>query len=185
MAHPIRILSRVQRNEIFDAIRRANLDPADFRWTATGEDEDDATETLSHAGTGGFAEFSQTDGVFWLRWWPTNQQGALFVRFELWLDVIAAVQSWVIAVLRDHHAPDLWGEIAKTRAIPSAADSPEYRQKFSADELKSLDMALADIERYIVTTQPLDSAGKEQVSRRFAYLRDAARQGIRKRWLFI
>ena len=141
---------------------------------------------MSHAATGAFVTFSESDGGFWLRWWPSEQRSTLYGISKSWPEAMVNVRSWLGAVRRDHSAPDLWAEIAKGQAIPGAADSPEYRKKFSAEELKLLESGLADIGRYISTTQPLDPAAKQQVSKRFAYLLDAAKQGARKiDWLNI
>jgi len=96
------------------------------------------------------------------------------------------VAKWVHAVHDDHHAPDLWGEVAKERTISAAAERHEYEKPFSAAELKQLETALADIEFYITTTQPIDPPGKQKVRNRFAYLLDAAKKGARKvDWLNI
>lgn len=64
------------------------------------------------------------------------------------------VFSWLTKVRHDHQAPDLWGELAKAKAIPDSARA-EYAVQFGPDELKLLEGGLADIERYIITTQPV------------------------------
>jgi len=180
------VLSRSQRNDILDMIRRHTLDPVDFRWSEKTEREE-VTEILAHPSTGAYFEFGLWQhGGFWLAWWPSLSLSRQHTSAKNWLVALEIVSGWLNAVRADHEAPDLWGELAKERVIPAAAHSTEYEEKFSSAELTQLEAALADIERFIAATQPLDPPAKQQVQQRFAYLLDAARQGTRKvDWLNI
>jgi hypothetical protein len=161
------ILSRAQRNDIFQMIGRAKLDPADFEWSTYGGG-DELKEVVSHRPTDGLCEFSiwDADG-FWVHWWPSRQQSQRYEGSKTWPRAMEYVLDWLTAVTTDHHAPDLWGEVAKEKTISGAAEKAEYEKPFSAAELKLLETSLADIEHYITTTQPLDPARKQEVHRRF------------------
>jgi len=174
-------LSRTQRNEIFELIRRHNLDPEDFEWSSAQKSK----EVLRHRPTKSWFEWSEpgNGSGFWLSWWP--HQGAGHSLSRDWEHAREVTWRWLAAVRADYEAPDLWSELAKGKSISSAA-KPEYAAQFTPAELKLLETGLADIERYVTTTQPLEPEQKEQVKRRFAYLRDAANAGVRKvDWLNI
>jgi hypothetical protein len=116
---------------------------------------------------------------WWLSWWP-DLGGSRYTSATSYQTALGIIGGWLARVRADHEAPDLWGEIKKGTAIPEAAQRTEYEKQFSAAELKQLEAALADIERYIATTQPLDPSGKQEVHKHFEYLLDAAKKGARK-----
>jgi hypothetical protein len=184
MSQPV--LSRSQRNDIFEMIRGHKLDPADFEWSIRTEGWQ-VIEVVLHRPTSAYIEISAAnEGGFWLAWWPHSGQSRQCKDANHWQLALGIVNVWLDAVHKDHTAPDLWGELAKGQAIPAAARKTEYEGKFSSEELKLLEAGLEDIERYISATQPLDPPSKQQVHKRFEYLLDAAKHGARKvDWLNI
>jgi exonuclease I len=69
MAHSA--LSRSQRNDILDIVRRHTLDPAGFQWPEK-RDRGEVIEILEHPSTGAYFEFGLWEnGGFWLAWWPS------------------------------------------------------------------------------------------------------------------
>src|SRR4051812_46454495 len=180
------LLSRTQRNEIFDWIRKARLDPADFEWTTVPGKASGPTETLRHHATDASISFSNWENGWWISWWPSQGQGRRYEGCRAWSSAATVIQSWFSAVEADHVAPDLWGEVAKEKIISNAADQPDSRSEFKPEELKELEARLGDIEQYLTTTQALAPDQREDVRRRFDYLREAAQRGPRKiDWLNI
>lgn len=180
MSGPVPVLTRTQRNDILQEIRKAQLDPAVFEWS-TEPKGNGIKEVLTHPQTSARFEFSaHHGGGLWLVWWPNSARGEHFLSAHSWGDALSAVAGWLSVVHDDHLAPDLWGEITKEKTISGAANSADYQNSFSPGELKLLETGLADIEHYITTTQPLDPAGQDAVHKRFTYLLDAAKRGARK-----
>jgi hypothetical protein len=179
-----RLISRAQRNDVFALIQRVALDPADFEW---GNETDQwyRWEVLRHQPTGSLFKFTdaQRGDGYWLNWWPHDGNGSHLA--QSWREASEMVFRWLRRVKADHDAPDLWGELSKQKAIPTA-DRPEYQAQFTAQELRQLESALDDVERFVKTTQPLEPAQAQQVQRKFTYLKEAARAGARKiDWLNI
>ena len=184
---PEQVLSRAQRNQIFDITRREGVDPADFIWSARTKRRDEPVDILRHPPTKAHFEFSyRQQGGWWLEWWPQNEDGQRHTGVGDWGYALNHVADWLRIVHRDHDAPDMWAEAAKEKTITGATASSKYQEQFSPAELKQLETGLTDIEQYITATQPLDPAGKQAVQSRFAYLRAAAKRGLQKvDWLNI
>jgi len=183
---PDQVLSRTQRNNIFEIIRGAGLDPADFEWSTIPDSDIGPKDVITHPPTGGVCEFTHYRDDFWLDWWPSRGKGRMLQSASVWQDAIVYLVDWIAAIKEDHCAPDLWGEIAKEKTISAASVGHQYAQPFSPAELKQLESSLVDIEHYIATTQPLDPAQKTTLHLRFEYLLDAAKNTPRKvDWLNI
>ena len=183
MSSRIDVLSRQQENEIWAAIDAVGLKQPDFEWTARAGSKYEAStyHRLTHKPTGSYLEFSlwSADGHY-VSWRPMFPSGDRSHGAKHWREAQSIIATWLTLVRAEDEAPDLWGSLSAQQAIPNAADHATASQPFSAGELKLLDEGLADIESYVVTTQPLDPDARDQVKRRFAYLREAARTGVRK-----
>jgi hypothetical protein len=180
------VLSRVQENEIFEAIRTRGMDPADFDWTIRRTSGDEYRR-ITYVPTQAHLEFSSYQGGgFWLSWAPILPSGRRYGPADTWNNARYMMAAWLDVVKQDHEAPDLWGALKAQRAITGETAQAEASKPFSPTELKLLEAGLDDIERYVITTQPLDPDGREHVKGRFRYLADAARSGARKiDWLNI
>jgi hypothetical protein len=174
------ILSRSQRNDIFQLIQRIGLDPMDFSWKVVNP-KSDPVETITHAPTNAKFSFShwQGDG-WWLDWKPMTPEGDNHDSVGMWPMAVSKVQRWLQLVHQDHTAPDLWGAVGNERVISDAAQDEHYAQPFTAPELKLLEAGLADIESYVTNTQPLDPDAGKRVRGHFRYLLESAKSGVRK-----
>ena len=183
---PVQVLSRTQRNDIFQLIRSAGLEPGDFTW-ATDTSETEPKEILAHPPTEAFMEFSGwSDGGLWLHWWPQHGKSRAFEGVHNWHEGTQFVRVWLSAVKADHDVPDLCGRDRKQKVIPTAAERSEYQEPFAPDELKQLSTALDEIQRFILSAEPLDDLQRQAVEKRFVYLHEAAESGARKiDWLNI
>ena len=183
------VLSRTQRNDIFELIKGHGLNPADFQWgSKPPRGPEDFKETVTHNPTKAYVEFSRgNEGTFWFAWWPHRGGGRQFHIARVWHEGLRFASQWLDAVVEDQNAPDMWAEIAKVATIADAGDrETAYQQQFSASELKQLEGALPEIEKYITTTQQLNEEQKKAVHQKFVYLLDAAKRGVRKvDWLNI
>jgi hypothetical protein len=180
------ILSRLEENQILAAIQTAKLDPYDFEWLSR-MDRSEEHRRIVHKPTESYLDFSfWTDGGHWMTWRPTFPSGERSAAAENWNTATRVINLWVEIVRRNHEAPDLWGALRSQTAIPdAAARAGGHSLPFTPKELKLLDEALADVERYI-TTQPLGPDARQGVTSRFTYLKEAARAGVRKvDWLNI
>jgi hypothetical protein len=180
-----KLLSRNQRNHIFLLVREMGLDPMGFSESNVIRDGQ-PTWVIAHPQTDAHFQIQDsTDGGWWLSWWPNLPRGGVD-RAHTWDDVMRSCARWLDSVRRDYEAPDLWGELAKGKTISEAADNSEEARPFTASELRALGTALKEIEVYVITTQALGEPEKKLVRRRFAYLLEAAKAGVRKvDWLNI
>src|SRR4051794_6111345 len=106
------ILSRTQRNHVFELIRQHGLDPADFDWSKQ-HNGDQEVERLVHTPTNAVSDFSFYMGDLWVRWWPDPDSGHQYEKAHSWDGAVEYLHRWLTAVASDHNQPDLWAELSK------------------------------------------------------------------------
>lgn len=174
------VLARSQQNLLFQGLRDAELDPAEFEWSLSTQAYRGTVQTLTHTPTRSLIGVAVHQGMYWINWWPNHTDGVNTIHVETWNDVLFIFARWMREVKADHEAPDLWAEIRKVRLDNDTTSRPELLKPFSPAEQKLLEAGLDDVEQYVQSTQPLDPDARAAVRGRFTYLKDAARAGARK-----
>ena len=186
------VLSRLEENAVAEAAQAVGLDPQEFEWRTRPPEKFGPSpyRRIIHKPTGSHLEFSlNSNGVtgHWLDWSPMFPSGQRYMSATTWASASRVIDAWVSIVKQNHEAPDLWAAVRAQTALPTAAArTSEPSDPFTPSELKLLEAGLDEVEHFIISTQPLDPGGRDQVHKRFGYLRDAARRGVRKiDWLNI
>jgi hypothetical protein len=115
---------------------------------------------------------------YWVVFWPNPTSADRSAMIGQWSGGVAVFARWLGDVRKDHEAPALWAELAKARTSPGFGEA--QLRPFSEGELKQLEAGLDDLQNYVLQNQPLDPEGQRAAKGRFAYLKDAAKAGVRK-----
>lgn len=175
-------ITPLQANEIFELVKQAELDPAEFEWQHDG-----LKSTLVHTPTGFHFCVDPSSDVD--RLFITCSPYAGEIQFadyrDTWERAGGVVKAWVTALKRNVAVPDLWNLIGAERALPTAAVELEDNDPFSTDEQQSVAVAIGEIERYLLTVLKPDLGPKQKdVVRREATFQETAATRLGKRdWL--
>jgi hypothetical protein len=173
---------RSQRNAIFQAIERAELNPSDFTWERRDYDEmqgivgprtGSPAPVLVHRPTGSYFVF----GVVHAKYSPGKDDAEAEDFVFDWDQRLTKVREWLKYVKRET-APDLWESIALT---PDAAGIPHT--PFTLAEQKAVLQRLAEINERIAALDALTREQKELLSGELRCIGDASRRMDRAEWL--
>jgi hypothetical protein len=134
------VLRKWQREEIFDLVEAAGLDPAAFALN-----EDDGENRLRHLIAGSyFTTRRAADGSYTVRY--VAGDGPLEDRDRLsWYRVKERVEAWLREVRTDLEMPDRWAELRRAREILFVVPGDVIdNTPFSSDEKASIERQLRE-----------------------------------------
>jgi hypothetical protein len=172
-------LTRRQRNDVFEALVRNGLDPAesvelfDDQWPVQIRHQPSASMFVVNLGSGPsylgnayvgeatFAEFSPCD----------------------WDQLIDQVAEWAQEVKYELDTPDLWRELkSSSRVLAELDDESATTAPFTAGEQLQISERLAEIKEYVRRTYEPSEEQMAQIERRFDEAGEASRRIGRKDW---
>ncbi|HBB86217.1 MAG TPA: hypothetical protein DC047_01215 [Blastocatellia bacterium] len=178
----IRYLLKSQSNQILEAIRAAQCDPAEFEWQDTqGQQSGMTVSKLVHTPSGTYYFTFDNYQGFYSKWSPgaqtvTDQNGT-----GNWSAQLQWFREWLSYLKRETESPDLWTEISKgARILESAASSETSNAPFDAGEKANILKGLNEIKQYLLTAHKIDP---ELVESRLEYLIESSERLGRKDWL--
>lgn len=182
------VLLKTQKNEIFEILRGAGLEPADFSWS---EEESLISEDLI------VSRLKYRDGRFYYQfdfserteahWYECSPGQGIAVQSEYtatWAQQLYQTNTWANLLKSEIDAPDLWQEIEKYRATFSLAPPekllnepiPAYEAEKIGDSLRVL---AEDMKKHFELTQQQN----EFVRSKLDYLVEAAKRQGRLDWV--
>ena len=181
-------LTRSQKNNVFEWLQRARLDPSTFEWkeyqcserTPRG-DVHSTVSKLIHKGTGYYFVFGRVYNTF-----VPGHRAKIDVEEHLsdWGMQAATFNLWLLRLRREVDAPDLWSSIGQEKLLSTAASSGDLdNQPFSEDQLRLIVERLDEIKAYLLEGQGFNEAQAEYIDSEFEYLRESSRRFGRKDWL--
>lgn len=182
------ILTRVQRNDLYQVAQRFELNPPLDSEVRTEQNSDgNVVDALHHRPTESYISFRNSGEKIWLEWWPKFRNGNPHGFADGWTEAILLTTLWAKEVKKNHEAPDLWSEAAKAHALTdAAADVVADNTPFSLAEIKLLRPKLDELQAYVESRQPLTPEQKAIVEGKFQYLLGAAKRKMgRIDWLNI
>jgi hypothetical protein len=177
------LLSRTQKNLIFQGISALDLDPADFEWRERQEGRPpEAHLQLLHRPTEHYLDFSLHSGQgHWLSWAPMFEDGSRFSPAYNWAQVDSVTAHWLRMVKRDHDAPDLWQAAAQSRAwLTDFSDTSNT--PFQPSERVEIAARLKALEAFAVKQFDLQKEQARQLTERLDYLAAATERLGRFDW---
>jgi hypothetical protein len=179
-------LSKIQKNEILEAIQAAQLDPNEFEWLPGAPAFPNRTgqETLNLPGYG-FFQFAFDDGFWWQYCEPgdgTPYTGPYQV--GPWPAELSAVGVWLRTISAEASTPDLWQELQRERELLTQATSTEDgpNTPFSSEELTLISRQIAELKQYITESNELDAAQRRLLEARLDHVERAAPHTGRIDW---
>ena len=181
-----RVLFRSQRNEVFAAVRDADLDPRAFEWE---DDYDDPISALIHRLSHYSFSFGREQASHkWNCFYTPAEGGGPTLpgrqRVDSWHDVMVVFKKWVEALHREVSQPDLWEELEReVDVFPlQIAASEEENTAFTTDEQQQIATALGELQEYIGKTADMTQEQLAIVESRVHYLEEASTRVGRKDW---
>jgi hypothetical protein len=170
-------LEKWQRNAIFEAVTKAELNPRDF---ALEDDREEArirvrgSKSIFVIGRDRSASYRVSKAV---GEGPLVGHGA-----NSWLGVLSPPLSlWLSEVKRDLETPDLWAEIGKQPL--SAMMEGEANTPFSKEEQEQIAAVMAEVKEQARETYALPAEQMRLLEAKLDYLIDAAPHSRRIDWL--
>jgi hypothetical protein len=183
-------LLKSQKNEIFEAIQKAGLDPRDFKWTerkSENNPDQDASLALEHRPSGYYYILNIDDDN---DWWPEYSPGTeveihvATSELNAWRHKHDSIVRWLNNLNRETAAPDLWAGLVESETLSEAASAKNGDDTpFTPDEIKYIAGAMREIREYIISTHDLPDEMKAFVNDRIGYLEESSKRQDRKAWI--
>ena len=181
--HPI-LLS--QKNEVFQFIKKAGIDPSSFAWEDRGSTyhQTGTVSALVHKPTGYYFKFDHAGDVRRSEYSPSREKHFALNSPNNWQQQCFDVGTWLACLKREINEPDLWGAILSQKALASAAPRAE-NAPFTPEERVRLASTLQEIKEYVVKTLATTQEQQALVISRLDYLVDASQRLGKKDWIMI
>jgi hypothetical protein len=171
---------KTQANQVLEAFRKLDVDPASFVWELEEE------PTLRHSASDYFFHFGLVDyGQHQAYYCPGESTAHEESRGGSWEGQLALVERWIVNLKREVGVPDLWAVLSEQTALAQAASADSPNTEFTASEREQISAVLREIKAYIEHTNELNETNRVFLDSRLAYLEDAAHRLGRKDWLNI
>lgn len=177
----IRHLLRSQANQVFEAIKNAELEPSEFEWQdAESLYSAHVVSRLVHRPSGYSFSFDNED-EFHSQWSPGHQTKWDGGGDNSWIAQLDWFVDWLTYLRREIETPDLWGAISSgAEVLESAASTDSSNEPFTAEEKIYLVQGINEIKEYLLTAHKLDP---ELVESRLNYLIESSERVGRKDWI--
>src|SRR5215210_1553415 len=149
-------LMKSQTNQVFELIRESGLDPTEFEW----EKHESAWDTflkipiLIHKSSGYYMTFDSKGDLRFSQFSPGRDEWTQAVETRSWFGQTKSIRKWLQYLKRETESPDLWNAISQEKnLIDAAASSDTSNTFFAIDEREYISAALAEIKKYILSTQ--------------------------------
>ena len=182
------LLTKTQRNAVFEAISNEGLPPDSFNWREVkspgsyGEDGS-LVSSLAHLSTQSEFTFDFHDETgHWASFTPGEDKPSEYVCVEHWKIQLAAVRKWLSTVHREADAPDLWATFAGATPLTEMVSSGDV-DPFDSHEINALGSALQKINGHFATTLELTEAQTNYLDAKLDYLECTLARLGRTDWL--
>jgi hypothetical protein len=179
------LIMKSQANEVFDLIRSASFDPANFRWleVSSGQTAGLTISELRHD-IGHFFQFDYRGHKHFCSFSPGSETPQELQYPGNWPLTLTYVANWLAFLKREQEAPDLWETLRQeTRLLEAAAASDDDNRPFTQPERDRITAGLREISEHLSSTEALDEARQGFIEARLKYLEQAASRLGRKDWI--
>lgn len=169
------------KNECFEAIRRAQLDPADFFWGGQTSSVAGGVEALIlKAQPEGFISARFEFGFYSDNWAyhyvPGTAAPYTGGRAGGWAAEMSAFDRWLETVKAEIGSPDLWAALERERELllRPGEIGPDNNEPFTAEELANLRAQIVDLKRYIASAPEFSETEARTLEARLDYAEQLA-----------
>lgn len=192
------LLLPTQRNDVFETIREAGLNPGDFKWimgvyytqsreiTTRGKRITNNCPKLQFRDSYYFFQFELPDSQHYYTCCPGSDSFGEKGNPGRWPDQLQAVRAWAIRLKEEIEAPDSWTEMAKYQVVVSP-DIPEnaLNEVLSVSDAEDIAGKLQIVGDEIQKLYNLTSEQDHFVRGKLNLLEDAAKRVRSKEWVCI
>jgi len=179
-----RTLLRSQKKKVFDLVREAGLEPADFEWSR--EQVNGMTVSrLTYPKADYYFQFSSYEVGGYCIACPGRQQLVEYDHPKSWTEQEIHVRNWAGHLRREITCPDPWNELAKYR-LPLAWAGVEEgpNETISGVEAQAIAQQLSGLADRIATDFDASAEQATFVRERLAYLAEAAMREKSRDWAY-
>lgn len=168
------ILTKQQRNDLFNAAVQNRIDPARFVWDSIPPPNGPVTNrirlTLKDDGKEYIFTLRLLSGTeFDCEHFPkVGMAGS--ARVKSWETLTRHFYDWMKIVAYEVQEPDLWKDLPKNPMLVSDPDSYSHEEKFTAAEATLIRERLKNIEEFIVKTAEVSQEDAAKIHQTFGYL---------------
>jgi len=175
---PAPLLQKWQRNNLFEAIQAAGLEPRDFN--------------LADSGTEVQIKHKWSESIFIIGGGPGHYVGHYVVGDSpswpydaySWQTSTTRVSTWLQGVKRDLETPDLWAELRReVHLLGVGSNEATENTLFTQDEQKQIAEGLRGLAKQVSDASSLSEVQKQILNEKIDYLVDCSRRLGRKDWL--
>jgi hypothetical protein len=175
------MLSKYERNELFELIQQSELELADF--DPPREDERGFT-VIRNLSTGSSLAIAERDSLGVRRiavdGYEPPISGTWQEVVQRWLNVVHVTRE---DIERDRNTPDLWAEFAREReTLSGTTPAPEDNTPFTADEQAEIEWRLHEIAEYAIESGKFEDEELRTLSAKIDYLIESSKHSRRFDW---
>jgi hypothetical protein len=180
------VLLRSQKKKVYDILREAGLEPAEFSWSYVEIADQLLTARLNYrSGEQYYFQFSPCEINAWCvacpgtyrmidQWYPKN-----------WDEQEAIFEAWAQTLKNELDTPDPWADLAKYRLILNGDLSRDVpNEAIAAVEAEQIQQALVRLAERATQTFSLSSSQTAVVRARLEVMADAARRERSRDWVY-
>lgn len=177
-------LLKSQKNNIFEILRVAGLEPANFSWIdSVLQSTDRVTPRLKYLDGEYYFRFDMFEGGHCCTFSPGEEEIVQWEKPGSWENQIHYVRVWIRCLKREIDAPDLWAEMEKYKTSVSIA-LPEQllNEPIPANEAEKISEQLSSLADKIEKQFELTNEQNQFVRSKLNYLAEAAKRQRSMDW---
>ena len=182
-----KLVLRTQKNQVFEMLKQATLDPSLFEWTEVASKlrRELIVSCLVHKLSNYYFRFDFTSGDgHYCEYSPGRDSSIEKGNPGSWLLQIQYVGHWIQYLKREIETPDFWVEAKKESELSRIAESEKLANtSFDLNELKKVAVALAEIKNYLIANHAESQEERAFIENKISYLEEASKRLGRKDWL--
>jgi hypothetical protein len=178
-------LLRSQRSRVFEMLREAGLEPAEFSWAKEEIAGNMVVSRLNHRDGTHYFQFSSHELNAWCIACPGRYRLLDYEYPKNWQEQEGVFRNWACFLKREIEAPDPWAALAKyTLAVDGHVPDNLTNEPIPACDADEIGRVLARLGERIGRELKLDGESLSLVQAKLAYLAAAARRQRSRDWMY-
>ncbi|MFC1761624.1 hypothetical protein ACFL6U_06030 [Planctomycetota bacterium] len=179
------LLRKIQKKQVFEALREAGLQPADFTWIKAEVGGSLAVSRLDYRSTDYYFQFSWLEVNAWCRYCPGKFRMEDSEHPRNWDEQISCFNLWAQFLKQELDCPDVWEQLDKYRLILSP-HLPEQmpNEQISGYEADTIGERLGALAERLLTELEPEAKERGYILSRIGYLADAAKRMRSADWVY-
>lgn len=179
-------LLHAQKKRVYEILREAGLEPAEFSWSNEEIVERFVVSRLNHRGGQHYFQFSSYELNAWCIVCPGMYRTMDYRYPKTWEEQEGILRRWAACLKQELDAPDPWEDLAKYRLILDGELSGEMvNEPISAIEAEQIGQGLMRLADRVVGELSLNGEQAPLVRAKLGYLADAARRERSRDWMYM